>query len=107
MNEDETLDYLNVDYPSIVVCKDDLIKTLTLVSKISQPNSSSIECNSLAFVPKWESNTVELMITNDLTYFKISIRTSLSHELIRSALLSFKFGDFSDIILSLISSLIS
>ena len=73
MNEDETLDYLNVDYPSIVVCKDDLVKTLTLVSKISQPNSSSIECNSLAFVPKWKSNTVDLMITNDLTYFKISI----------------------------------
>lgn len=71
--EDETLDYLNVEYPSIIICKDDLIKVLSIVQKLSQPNSSSIECSSLSFFPKWDLNTLDLMITNNLTYFKMSV----------------------------------
>ena len=69
----EDLSYLRTEYNSIVLEKDELIKTLNLVSKVSHTNSSSIECSCLTFIPDWERKTLTLTVTNDLTYFKNNV----------------------------------
>ena len=61
----EDLDYLKVDYNYIIIEKYELIKTLDLISKISHNNSTSIECNSLTFIPDWRKRTLTLAVTND------------------------------------------
>ena len=66
----EDLDYLKVDYNYIIIEKYELIKTLDLILKISHNNSTSIECNSLTFIPDWRKRALTLAVTNDLTYFK-------------------------------------
>lgn len=66
----QDLEYLKVNYESIILEKDDLIKTLNLASKIAHTSSSAIECNSITFIPNWNNRTLTLTVTNDLTYFK-------------------------------------
>ena len=69
----EDLSYLKTEYNSIVLEKDELIKVLNLVSKVSHTNSSSIECSCLTFIPDWERKTLVLATTNDLTYFRANV----------------------------------
>ena len=66
----QDLEYLKVDYESIILEKEELIKTLNLASKIAHTSSTAIECNSITFIPNWEHRTLTLTVTNDLTYFK-------------------------------------
>lgn len=66
----ENLDYLKIEYENFIISKDDLIRTLDLTSKISHNNSPSVECNSLTFIPDWNSKSITLAITNTLTYFR-------------------------------------
>lgn len=66
----QDLEYLKVNYESIILEKDDLVKTLNLASKIAHTSSSAIECNSITFIPNWNNRTLTLTVTNDLTYFK-------------------------------------
>ncbi|MBQ2639198.1 MAG: hypothetical protein IJF92_00325 [Bacilli bacterium] len=69
----QDLEYLKTEHNSIILDRDELIKTLNLVSRIAHINSASIECNSLSFIPDWLHRTLTLSITNDLTYFKNKI----------------------------------
>ena len=66
----QDLEYLKIDYESIILEKEELIKTLNLASKIAHTSSTAIECNSITFIPDWERRTLTLTVTNDLTYFK-------------------------------------
>lgn len=79
----QDLEYLKTEYESIILDKDELIKTLNLVSRIAHINSASIECNSLSFVPDWNTRTLTLAVTNDLTYFrnKVELLGDGSHQL--------------------------
>lgn len=69
----EDLSYLKTEYNYIIIEKDELIKTLDLISKIAHINSTSIECSSLAFIPNWSKRAVTLAVTNDLTYFRNTV----------------------------------
>lgn len=66
-------DYLKTDYKSLVIDKDELIKTLDLVSRVAQTNSNYIESNSLSFIPDWEHKSLILSVNNTLTYFKNTV----------------------------------
>lgn len=69
----EDLDYLRTEYKSVVLDKNELLKTLNLISKVAHINSSSIECNSLTFIPNPNTKTLTLAVTNDLTYFNSKV----------------------------------
>lgn len=69
----EDLSYLKTEYNYIIIEKDELIKTLDLISKIAHINSTSIECSSLTFIPNWSKRAITLAVTNDLTYFRNTV----------------------------------
>lgn len=76
-------EYLKTEYESLVIDKNDLLKTLDLATKISRSNSASLECSSLSFIVDWMHKTVELVVTNDLTYLrnKVELMGELTHPL--------------------------
>ena len=63
---------LKVEYPYLIFSRNDLVRTMNLVSKLIKAKSEISDYNSISFVPVTYNKKILFYATNDFSHFRMS-----------------------------------